>query len=102
VPDFIALRGDPSDRIPGAKGVGEKGAAVVLKSYGSLEQALDAGRFPTQAAALRLYRRLATMDASAPIPALPDQAPTWAQAAALAREWGLNQLADRLQGLATQ
>jgi DNA polymerase I len=102
VPDFIALRGDPSDRIPGAKGVGEKGAAVLLKSYGSLEQALDAGRFPTQAAALRLYRSLATMDATAPLPPLPDQTPTWEQATALAREWGLNQLADRLQQLATQ
>ena len=49
VPDFIALRGDPSDRLPGAKGVGEKGAATLLRSYGSLENALAAGRFPTQA-----------------------------------------------------
>ena len=31
VPDFIALRGDASDRIPGAKGIGEKGAASILK-----------------------------------------------------------------------
>src|SRR5208337_2588580 len=37
VPDFIALRGDASDRIPGAKGIGEKGAASVLRKYGSLE-----------------------------------------------------------------
>ena len=41
VPDFIALRGDPSDGIPGAKGIGEKGAADLLQRHGSLEAALD-------------------------------------------------------------
>ena len=41
VPDFIALRGDPSDGIPGAKGIGEKGAADLLGRHGSLEEALD-------------------------------------------------------------
>ena len=45
---------------------------------------------------LRLYRRIATMDATAPLPSLPDQAPTWALASRLASTWGLNQLADRL------
>jgi DNA polymerase I len=99
VPDFIALRGDPSDKLPGAKGVGPVGAATLLRQYPTLEDALAAGRFPTQAEALRLYRRIATMDASAPIPALPDQTPTWSKAAALAREWDLNRLADRLDEL---
>jgi 5'-3' exonuclease len=42
VPDFIALRGDPSDGIPGAKGVGEKTAAELLRAHGSLEGVLDA------------------------------------------------------------
>ncbi len=96
VPDFIAVRGDPSDKLPGAKGIGAKGAAALLRQYGSLENALAAGRFPAQAQDLRLYRRIATMDASAPIPPLPDQTPTWAEASKLARDWGLNQLADRL------
>src|ERR687885_813085 len=41
VPDFIALRGDPSDGIPGAKGVGEKTAADLLRRHGSLEAALS-------------------------------------------------------------
>ncbi len=100
VPDFIALRGDPSDKLPGAKGVGAKGAAALLRRYGSLEAALAAGRFPVQAEDLRLYRRIATMDGSAPVPPLRDQRPTWGQAAALARNWGLNQLADRLNKLA--
>jgi DNA polymerase-1 len=100
VPDFIALRGDPSDKLPGARGVGPKSAAGLLRKYASLEEALAAGRFAAGAEALRLYRRIATMDASAPIPALPDQTPTWDKAAALAREWELNRLADRLTELA--
>jgi hypothetical protein len=45
---------------------------------------------------LRLYRVIAAMDASAPLPSLADQKPTWDSAATLARNWGLKQLADRL------
>jgi exodeoxyribonuclease III len=100
VPDFIALRGDPSDRIPGAKGVGPKGAADLLRRHGTLEAALATGLFPTQAEMLRLFRTIATMDPSAPIPPLPDQQPTWDRAAALAREWELKALAERLAALA--
>lgn len=96
VPDFIALRGDPSDRLPGARGVGPKKAADVIREFGSLEAALAAGRFAAEAEELRLYRRIATLDASAPLPSLPDQTPQWAEASALVREWGLNALADRL------
>jgi len=40
VPDFIALRGDPSDGLPGARGIGEKTAADLLARHGSLEAAL--------------------------------------------------------------
>jgi DNA polymerase-1 len=100
VPDFIALRGDPSDKLPGARGIGPKGAAALLRTYGTLDNALDAGRFADQADKLRLYRRIATMDASAPLPALADQTPSWGKAADLAREWELNRLADRLEELA--
>ena len=96
VPDFIALRGDPSDKLPGARGVGPKGAASLLRRCGSLEQAIAEGRFPTQADELRLFKRLATMDPAAPVPSLADQTPTWRKAAARARDWGLNALADRL------
>jgi 5'-3' exonuclease len=96
VPDFIALRGDPSDRLPGARGVGPKTASTILKQHGSLQEALEAGRFPHQREELELYRRIATLDASAPLPPLMDQSPTWAEASSLVRSWGLNQLADRL------
>ena len=100
VPDFIALRGDASDKLPGAAGVGPKGAADVLRKHGTLAAALAAGRFPEQTEALRLYRAIATMDPAAPLPPLADQEPTWARASALARHWELNQLADRLEALA--
>jgi DNA polymerase I len=96
VPDFIALRGDPSDRLPGAKGVGPKTAATILKQHGTLEAALEAGRFPKQREELLLYRRIASLDASAPLPPLEDQSPSWAEASSKVRGWGLNQLADRL------
>jgi exodeoxyribonuclease-3 len=100
VPDFIALRGDPSDRLPGARNVGPQGAADVLRRHGSLEGALKAGLFATQAKELKLYRSIATMDRKAPLPRLPDQTPTWERAASLARKWQLNQLADRLAKMA--
>ena len=100
VPDFIALRGDPSDKLPGAKGVGPKTAADVLRQYGTLEAALEAGRFETQAEELRIYRRMATLDASAPLPPLMDQKPQWAEASSFVLDWGLRALSERLAALA--
>jgi DNA polymerase-1 len=96
VPDFIALRGDPSDKIPGAPGVGPKKAAEVLKQHGSLAQALADGRFPQIADDLLLYQRIATMDASAPLPPLAPTPPDWSRASEHARGLGLNGLADKL------
>jgi DNA polymerase-1 len=97
VPDFIALRGDPSDRIPGAQGVGPAKAAAILREHGTLDAALDAGRFSAQADDLRLYRHIATLQADAPIPDLPDVEPDWQRASALADQWGLQRLAGRLR-----
>ncbi|HYV15536.1 MAG TPA: 5'-3' exonuclease [Conexibacter sp.] len=55
VPDFIALRGDPSDGLPGARGIGEKTAADLLRRHGSLEAAIAGadGEKPRVATALR-------------------------------------------------
>jgi 5'-3' exonuclease len=97
VPDFIALRGDPSDKLPGAPGVGATGAASLLRKYGSLAAILKAGRFAQQAEDLKLYRAIATMDKKAPLPSLVRQTPTFAKAAKLARKWQLMQLAGRLE-----
>ena len=99
MPDFIALRGDPSDKLPGAGGVGPKGAADLLKRYGTLDGVLTAGLFPSQANDLRLFRSIATMNQKAPLPSLATQNPVWTKAADLARTWGLNQLADRMSRL---
>jgi DNA polymerase-1 len=100
VPDFIALRGDPSDKLPGAPGVGALGAATLLRRYGTLDAILKAGRFARIADDLRLYRAIATMNKKAPLPSLTRQKPTFAKAAALARQWQLRQLAGRLEELA--
>jgi exodeoxyribonuclease-3 len=102
VPDFIALRGDPSDKLPGAPGVGATGAATLLQRYGSLDATLAAGRLPAQAENLRLYRSIATMNKQAPLPSLRRQKPTWRKAAALARGWELSQLAGRLEELGSR
>ncbi len=41
VPDFIGLKGDTSDNIPGVPGIGDKTAAELLQRFGSLESVLD-------------------------------------------------------------
>jgi DNA polymerase-1 len=107
VPDFIALRGDPSDGLPGAKGIGEKGAADLLRRHGSLEGALAAwsGETPRvraalhgQADELRAFKDIATLrDAGLTRP--PDAPLDVPAAAAAARELGMNQLAKRLEEL---
>jgi DNA polymerase-1 len=96
VADFIALRGDPSDRIPGARGVGEKTAARLLAEYGSLDAMLAAGRFEAEAEQLRAFRSIATLDPLAPLPEIDDLEPDWTAAAHTARELGLAGLATRL------
>ena len=96
VPDFIALRGDPSDKLPGARGVGPKTAANLLAQYGTLEAMLEDGRFEAQAEELRMYRRMATLDASAPLPPLEDQTPKWVEASSFVRQLGMNAQADRI------
>ncbi len=97
VPDFIALRGDPSDRIPGARGIGQKRGAELLAQYGSLDAMLEEGRFANEADALRLFRRIATMDRAAPLPPLPDVTPDWAAAAAHATRLGASRVARRFE-----
>ena len=97
VPDFIALRGDPSDRIPGARGIGPKKAAELLRQYPSLEALLADGRFSAEAEALRLYLRVATLDREAPLPELPDLDPVWAGGAEHARALGLEGVARRFE-----
>ncbi len=106
VPDFIALRGDPADGLPGAKGVGPKTAAELLRKHGSLEAILDAAireQRPKLRAALiegredlLAFKDIATLrDAGVKRP--PDAPTDWAGAAASARTHGMNRLAERLE-----
>lgn len=60
---------------------------------------LAAGRYAAQAEKLLLYKSIATMDKSAPLPQLRNQKPTWANAAAVARSLKLSKLAERLDAL---
>jgi len=104
VPDFIALRGDPSDGLPGAKGIGEKRAAEILKRSGSLEGALEEaeadGAAPSSLLAaadeLRAFREIATLR-EPKVKRPPDTETDFAGGAAAARELGMGQLAERLE-----
>jgi DNA polymerase-1 len=106
VPDFIALRGDPSDGLPGAKGVGPKTAAELLRRHGSLESVLEnamrerrpalRGALIDAAGELRAFKDIATLrDAGVEPP--PDRATDWAGAATAARAHGMKRLAERLE-----
>jgi DNA polymerase I len=101
VPDLIALRGDPSDKLPGARGIGPKKAAEILRQYGSLEAVLADGRFAAEAEDLRLFRRIAAMDASAPLPPLAEATPTWTEASSFLDRLGLGGAAQRVGALST-
>jgi 5'-3' exonuclease len=106
VPDFIALRGDPSDGIPGARGIGEKTAAELLRRHGSLEAALDGAvreskpnvrkALMEQRDELLRFKQIATLqDVKVKLP--PDRPTDLAGGAAAARERGMNRLAERLE-----
>jgi DNA polymerase-1 len=105
VPDFIALRGDPSDGLPGAPGIGPKLAADLLKSHGSLEAAIEHAHQerPRVRAALsdnaqelvsfKEIARLRTVELQRP----QDRETNLESGAAAARHHGMNRLAERLE-----
>jgi DNA polymerase-1 len=123
VADFIALRGDPSDGLPGARGIGAKTAAELLLRYGSLEAVLAAAGVPVDAAGgelpaedrdmrprtaaalrqsaelLRTFKRIATLQ-RIDIERPPDRPTEFAAGARVAREMGINGLAERLEQFA--
>ena len=105
VPDFIALRGDPSDGLPGAKGVGEKTAAELLRKHSTLEGVLEAAIAETRPKLrtsllgsrdeLLAFKRIATLQ-PVKVKRPRDRETDAAGAAKAARERGMNRLADRL------
>ena len=106
VPDLIALRGDPSDGIPGAKGVGEKTAVALLRRHGSLEKVLDTAiREPRPALRTALtgdreqllaFKDLATLRTER-VRRPRDKRTDYRGAARAAAERGMNRLAERLE-----
>ena len=108
VPDFIALRGDPSDGIPGGTGIGEKTARDLLLDHGSLEGAIANAiqarprvqqALRDEAEQLREYKEIATL-VRVPVELPPDTPTDFLGGAAAARERGMNRLAERLERLA--
>ena len=105
VPDFIALRGDPSDGLPGAPGIGAKTAADLLQRHGSLDGVLAgaaherpriAAALSEHADALRAFREIATLrDTEVALPA--DRDTDLTGGAGAARGYAMNGLADRLE-----
>jgi 5'-3' exonuclease len=130
VADFIALRGDPSDGLPGAPGIGAKTAAELLRAHGSLEAVLAAAEAPAAgasagardsavaavrtasvmrpriAAALRDNAELLrTFKQIATLQGIAverpqDRASDFASGSRVAREMGMGRLAERLEKLA--
>lgn len=111
VPDFIALRGDPSDGLPGAPGVGAKTAASLLREHGSLEALLKAAARPSgglrprlaailneHAEQLGAFKRIATL-VRIPLEQPPDRQTDFSAGAAAAEELGMSRLASRLRDL---
>jgi len=77
VPDLFALQGDSIDNIPGAPGIGEKGAVDLIKRFGSVEAAIERAAeverktyresLQNNRDQIMLSKRLATIDTTVPI-----------------------------------
>jgi 5'-3' exonuclease len=124
VPDYIALRGDPSDGLPGAPGIGAKTAAELLRAHGSLEALLSAAGADAQpqdadaaavraskvmrprvaaalcenAQLLRDFKQIATLQRVEVEPP-SDRTADFAGGARATRQLGMNRLAERLEKL---
>ena len=74
VPDFIALRGDPSDKIPGRAVSARRRPPRSSPAGRRSSRSSPSGRFAAEADALRRYRHVATLDPTLPLPdaARPD------------------------------
>ena len=115
VADVMALMGDSIDNIPGAKGIGEKGARELIRRFGSVEAALDRaaeveGKRYREALLngreqVMLSKQLATIAADAPVEldldALERRDPDYAALRDLYAELGFTSLLRDLPAAAT-
>lgn len=99
VPDFKALSGDPSDKIPGLPGIGPKSAAAFLLTHGTLDRVLEAWSKPDEVELALRFREVVRMRHDC-IVALPTGEPNWVEGAAALRILGAINVAERLESLA--
>jgi DNA polymerase-1 len=113
VPDFIGLKGDTSDNIPGVPGIGDKTAADLLQRFGSLEGVLDSidqisgakrkQNLTEHAEEARVSKQLATAKRDLPLPddldlgALASQPPDRSRLREVFREFELRDPLRRLE-----
>ena len=100
VPDFKALAGDSSDKIPGARGIGPKTAAALLAKHGTLEGVLAAWDRPDEADLVLTFRKVVRLRPDVAVKLPPSGPPDWLGGAAALRKVGANTLADRVAALA--
>lgn len=110
---FAMFRGDPSDGLPGVRGIGEKGAAAIARSYATVEEVIDAARTGhdglTPALAkkviageeyLAIAPTLVHCALDVPIPsmnlALPSKPSDMSQIESMKHEYGLGASIDRM------
>src|SRR5260221_8817291 len=99
VTDYKALAGDPSDKIPGAKGIGPKAAAALLLKYGTLEAVLEARQDtipPGIAAQLLGFKHIVNMQGDVDVQLPTTAPPNWQAAAAELARLGATNLSERV------
>src|SRR3989442_4318307 len=108
--DVMALMGDTVDNIPGAKGIGEKGATELIQKYGSVEKVLDRAdevsnkryreALQQQREQVMMSKQLATIATDVPLEldlqALERRPPDVSALAAVDRDLGFNSLLSEL------
>jgi DNA polymerase-1 len=99
VPDFKALAGDSSDKIPGAKGIGGKTAAALLQRHGSLEEVIKAWDRHGEDELVRKFKEMVVLRPKVAVTLPRTGVPDWKGGAAAVRRLGANTLADRLEAM---
>ncbi|MFZ4508461.1 MAG: 5'-3' exonuclease [Fimbriimonas sp.] len=96
VPDFKALAGDASDKIPGIRGIGPKGAADLLLRHGSLDGVVATWGDKPESHLAMTFRQVVRMRTDVPV-VLPETPPDWSRGAAVLQELGAANLAERIR-----
>jgi DNA polymerase I len=99
VPDFKALSGDSSDKIPGARGIGPKSAASLLLKYGNLEGVLSSWGRPGDAELVLMFCEVVRLRPDVPVTLPASGPPDFEGGATMLLQLGAEQLATRMLAL---